>query len=110
MSESLLSTHKDFILFFHSLSPRKRSKLISLLKRQHLDCLSEIFTNFLKNNLTQDKEIVKKVRKYKNDIRTISLKRTPKKEKVRILSSQRGGAILGALLPLAISAIGSLFG
>lgn len=107
--KSLISIHKEFIVFLNSLPPKKRAKLVSVLKKTHLDCLSEIFSNFLKNNLTQDREIIKKLKKYRNNIRQVALKRTPLKVKKKNLSSQSGGSILGLLLPLATSLLGHLF-
>ena len=101
--------HKDLIYLLAKLSPEKRKKLISVLKKKHIDCLAEIFLNFLKNNLTQDKTIVKSLNIYKEDIRKVAKKKESTVSKRKILRSQRGGAILSILLPLAASVITSLF-
>ena len=100
--------HKDLIYFLAKLSPEKRKKLIAVLKKKHIDCLAEIFLNFLKNNLTQDKGIVKSLSKYKQDIRKVAKKGETAASKRKILRSQRGGAILSLLLPLAAGVITSL--
>lgn len=104
----LIETHKELILFLNKLSPQKRTKFISILKKNDIDCIAEVFTNFLKRNLTQDTDIIKKVRKYHKDIRSVARKRTPLKHKLKILTSQRGGFVLSVLLPLAASIITSL--
>ena len=100
--------HKDLVFFLAELSHAKRKKVISALKKKHIDCLAEIFFNFLKKNLTVDKSIIKSLSKYKNDIRKIAKKRESTDSKRRILKSQRGGAILSVLLPLAASVITGL--
>lgn len=100
--------HKDLIFLLAKLSPEKRKKLISGFKKKHVDCLSEIFLNFLKNNLTQDKGIIKSLRKYKSHIRKVAKKGESATSRKKILKSQKGGAILSTLLPLAVSAIASL--
>ena len=100
--------HKDLIFLLAKLSPEKRKKLILGFKKKHVDCLSEIFLNFLKNNLTQDKGVIKSLKKYKSYIRKVAKKGESTESKRKILKSQKGGAILAALLPLAVSAITSL--
>jgi len=104
----LIETHKELILFLNKLPHKKRAKLISLLKKTQLDCISEIFANFLASNLTQDKSIISKVKKYRRDIKRVALKRTSLKEKKKFLGSQKGGAVLSILLPIAASIISSL--
>ena len=105
----LAVTHKDLICLLAKLSPEKRKKLIAVLKKRHIDCIAEIFLNFLKNNLTCDKGIVKSLNKYKKDIRRVAKKSESVTSKKKILKSQRGGAILSLLLPLAASVITSIF-
>lgn len=104
----LALTHKELIYLLAKLSSEKRKKLIAVLKKKHIDCLAEIFLNFLKNNLTHDKGIVKSLHKYKEDIRKVVKKGVSTASKKKILRSQRGGAILSVLLPLAASVITSL--
>ena len=101
--------HKDLIYLLAKLSPEKRKQLIAVLRKKHIDCLAEIFLIFLKNNLTQDKKIVKSLNKYKGDIRKLVKKGESTAAKKKILKSQRGGAILSVLLPLAASVLTSIF-
>ena len=104
----LIETHKELILFLNKLSPQKRRKFIHLLSKHQVDAIAEIFANFLKNNLTLDKSVINKVKRFRGDIRKVAKKRTSLKQKIKLLSSQRGGFLLSALLPLAASVIGSL--
>ena len=104
----LIVKHQDFLLYFNQLSSKERRKLLHTLKGDHIRCLSEIFSNFLKKRLTVDPNIVRRLLKYKSHIKTIALKKTPLYKKRKILSSARGGGILTVLLPLAASVLGGL--
>lgn len=104
----LILIHKDLILLLTNLPPKKRSQFINLLQKKQINCLSEIFSNFLKSNLTDNKKIIKKARPFRNLIKRIALKKTPLKSKISILASQRGGSILGILLPIAATIISNL--
>ena len=108
MMKSLLSEHKEFIIFLNKLPPHKRSKLIDSLTRVHLECIAEICKNFLRKNLTEDLKTIKQLKKYKKEIKDISLKNTSLRKKKKILSTKRGGNILSLLLPLATSIISSI--
>ena len=101
--------HKEFIKFFCQLSPKSKFRLITSLNKNHIDTISEICKNFLGNNLTQNPKVVQKLKKSRNEIRSVSLKKTPLYKKKKILQSRRGGAILSILLPLAAGLISSLF-
>ena len=100
--------NKEFIDFFLKLSPRKQKKLIPGLSKDQVNTISEVCKNFLKRNLTQSPNVVKKLRKVRKEIKTIALKTIPLYKKKRVLQSRKGGAILSVLLPLAASVITSL--
>ena len=104
----LIELHKNLLLFLNSLTPKQRKKFVLLLKKNQIDSIAEIFSNFLKSNLTQDKKIIHKLKQYRGDIQTVARKRTPLHHKIKVLNSKRGGFILSALLPLAASLITSL--
>ena len=101
--------NKEFIKFFCQLSPSSKCRLITNLDKNHIDTISEICKNFLENNLTQNPKVIQKLRNSRNDIRSLSLKKTALYKKKKILQSRRGGAILSILLPLAASLISSIF-
>lgn len=106
---SLISRHRDFIKFLNDINPCYRQTILNQCRKQELDCLSEIFANFLKKNLTTSSEIIKKLRPHKSLIRQLALKKTSQKKKKKILTSSKGGSILSVILPLAASLIGKLF-
>ena len=106
---SLISRHRDFINFLNDINPSYRQTILHQCRKQELDCLSEIFVNFLKKNLTTNSEIIKKLRPHKSLIRQLALRKTSQKKKKKILTSSKGGSILSVILPLAASLTGKLF-
>ena len=100
--------NKEFLEFFCNLSPRGQRKLIPILARDQLNTISEICKNFLRRNLTEDRDIIKKVKPSQKEIKSVALKTTPLYQKKKILRTRRGGAILSILLPLAASIVTSL--
>lgn len=106
--EPLILRHKDLIFLLSHLSPQLRKDLIKSLKKSEIECISEIFSNFLKKRLTDKSNIINKLKKFKKDIRAVALKKTPLFKKKAILLSQRGGGILMTLLPLVTSVITGL--
>ena len=105
----LIETHKELLSFLNTLKAIDRRKFVRILNKQQVSALAEVFDNFLKNNLTDDKNLINKLKKHQTYLRKIARRQTPFKQKIKILSSQRGGFLLGALLPIAASLIGSLF-
>ena len=108
MKRSLLEKNKDFILFLNKLSPNERTKILQNLGSSYINTISEIFSNFLLQNLTQDQGVIKKTKQYKKEVRVVSKKKAPLYLKKQILKTKKGGAILSVLLPLAASLITSL--
>lgn len=108
LKKSLISLHRDFIKFLHKINPGQRKAVIARCGRTELDCLSEIFHNFLKKHLTTNRKIIKKLHPHRKIIRELSLKKTPLKRKRFILSGGTGGSILGILLPIAASILGNI--
>ena len=106
--KSYLERNKDFLQFFHRLTPKQRNAILPNLSGNHINTIAEIFRNFLNKNLTHDKKVIRKVQHCKNEIRAVALKQTPHYKKKQILQSRRGGAILSVLLPLAAGLISSL--
>ena len=106
--DPLLVKEADFLRFFSKLSPTERKKLIHKLTSPQIRCLSEIFSNFLKQNLTRNPAIIKRLKRYKDSIRAVALKKTSLLKKKNILSSKTGGSILSLLLPIAGTLISSL--
>jgi lipoate synthase len=84
-----------------------RRKLIKNCDKQLIDCFCECCKNVLKGNVELNSRQLKRLRREKNNLRALALKKTSLKKKRKIL--QKGG-FLGALIPPVLSVLGSLFG
>ena len=73
----LIVKHKEFITLLSHLPTKLRNKLIKDLKKPELNCISEIFANFLRKRLTSSPKTILKLKKFRRDIRTVALKKTP---------------------------------
>lgn len=109
MSKSLLK-RKDFL---NLLSKSKRNKkrrnlLIDIADKEEINALSEIILNALRGNLPLKKKEIKELNKYKHVLRKL-IKRTYSIKKKKAILKQKGG-FLGAIIPIALSALGSIFG
>ena len=104
----LILQYKDLVFLLSHVSPKLRKQLLQSLNKREVNYISEIFANFLKKRLTNDNTTISKLKKFRNDIRAVALKKTPLYKKKAILLSTRGGSILAALLPIAVSTITSL--
>ena len=107
--KSLIDKNCEFVIFLSKLSDRDRSRILAVLGREHINTISEIFQNFLGKNLTQNLGCIKRLAKYRQQVREVALRRTPVYRKKEILQSRKGGAILSVLLPLAAGLISSLW-
>ena len=110
MKTSLLVKELPFLEFLSNLAPTTRQRILRELPRPQLECLSEILHNFLIGRVTRDPRVLNKLRAHKDCIRTIARKKTSLKTKRQLLSSTRGGSILGILLPLALNIVKGFLG
>ena len=100
--------HKDFLtLLSKSKQKKRRDLLIDLASSHELKAIIECIVNILRGNVSLNDRKKKKLSRFKNIMRQVALKSNPIKKKKRIL--QQKGGFLGALIPIALSAIGSLF-
>jgi len=72
---------------------------------EFLDCVGECAKNIIKGNVSLTLDQLSRLRRQKNNIRALALKKTSTKKKKRIL--QKGG-LLGSILPPIISVLGNL--
>lgn len=105
-----LADNYDLLVYLNQLSKRQRNQLLSQLKREHLDCLCALAVNYLKGNLPVPPTKARKLHRLRELIQALCHKTLSLSKKKAILISQKGGFILGALIPAAISLIGSLVG
>ena len=109
LKHALVRENIDLIKLILKSKPKQRVKIINSLKGRLINCLSEIFSNFLKRNITSNRKIIDKLRKHKSLIKEIAYKKTPIYKKKIILTSKAGGGVLSILLPLALSILPTLF-
>ena len=100
--------HRDFLNLFVNAKkkPKRRKQLVDLADTGEIRAVSECIQNLLEGNVRVDADLLRRMRRHKNDLRSLAKKCYPTKQKKRILK-QKGGFI-GALVPLAISAATSL--
>ena len=75
--EPLIKKHWELVKLLLKLKPNKRKTLIEGLKKVHINCISEIFKNFLRKNVTTNASILKKLKKYRRLISSVARKSTP---------------------------------
>ena len=102
--------YKEFLKYFAKLPQKQRIRVIPTLNRGHINVISEICQNFLKEKLTKCPKVIRKLKSSKKQIKAIALKKTPLYKKKQILQSRSGGGILSVLLPIATSLFGSILG
>ena len=108
---SLLALHGNHVLPpLSTLRGQRRSRFIQDLNKDQINCIAEVFSNFLKKNLTTDPQVIQRLKRYRQPIRSVALKRTSLKQKKKVLSSRKGGSILAVLAPLAVSLLSKLLG
>jgi hypothetical protein len=90
----------------HRLNEKTRREYVKKCDKGFLDCLSECALNIIKGNVPLNERQMKTLRREKNNLRQLSMKKTSLKKKRRIV--QKGG-FLGALIPPILSVLGGLF-
>ncbi len=73
----LILKYKDLVFLLSHVTPKLRKQVLQSLNKREVNCISEIFANFLKKRLTDDDTIINRLKKIKSDIRTVALKKTP---------------------------------
>lgn len=91
--------------------PTARRRYLACCPKEIIECFSECALNILKGNVKLSRAQLQKLRREKNNLRRLSLKKTPLSQKRKIV--QKGGFIGGLLAPvlsLLAPVVGSLFG
>ena len=107
MSETL-RRHAELLKALHRASPAKRRKWM----RQHcsldfVKCMCECARNVIKGNVPLTPAQLKALRRKRQALRQLTLKKTSLTKKKKLLQS---GGFLGAILPPIISVLGGLLG
>jgi len=88
------------------LGEKAKRDYVRKCNRDFLDCISECAKNVLKGNVALTDRQKTKLRRSRNDLRALSVKKTSLREKRRIL--QKDG-FLSALLPPVLAVLSELF-
>jgi hypothetical protein len=89
------------------LGEKAKKKIIKDCDRKLIECFCECSKNILKGNVPLKGRQLKRLRREKNNLRALALKKTSLKRKRKIL--QKGGFI-GAILPPVLTVLSSLLG
>lgn len=102
--------HKDYLSLLSAARNKKnrRNKLIDIAENSELKAISECVQNILRGTVPISKKQLNSLKRHRHALRNLAKRQFSAKKKKDILK-QKGG-IIGALLPLAIKAIGGLFG
>ena len=98
--------HKDFLTLLGK-SKQKRRRNISLANNGELKAIIECIINVLYGNVPSKKKDHSKLKRFKKSMRQVVRKAEPMKYKREIL--QQKGGFLGSLIPIALTALTSLF-
>jgi len=89
------------------MSDKAKRKVIKDCDRQLIECFCECSKNILKGNVPLNGRQMRQLRRRKNNLRALALKKTSLKAKRKILQT---GGFIGALLAPAIGIIANLVG
>ena len=107
-TKELLQEKSRILSLLSKLPDKIRNKVIRALSPNDTKLVCEIFINLLSGNITKSKKILNKLEKYRNYIRYLADKKIALQKKKKILYSKKGGFLLGALLPLAVTVLSRL--
>jgi len=101
--------YAGFLKQLHKASPSLRNAMLKSQSEnpEFIRCMSNCCLSIIKGTVPITSSQFQQLRKQKKNLRLISEKKTPVKKKKAIIQS---GGFLSTILPIAISALGSLFG
>ncbi|KAJ8048249.1 hypothetical protein HOLleu_00492 [Holothuria leucospilota] len=88
-------------------SPKQRQGIIHGASKELINCLCEGALNTLKGNVPLKKQQKKRLTQHRRQLRQLASRRVSQQSKKKILL-QKGGSLLGALLPPLIGVLGSV--
>jgi len=104
-----LQKYSQYLRKLHRASPKVQKKLLKKTNQdtEFVKCLCECARNIIKGNVKLNGVQRDKIRRRKQSFRKLALKKTPLREKRRIVQT---GGFLGALLGPIVSILGGLVG
>lgn len=103
--------HFDYLrlLAKNANKPAHRKALVSIANRGQLRAVCECIENVLAGNIPVSSAQLQKLKRHRNTLRKLADRRLPVHEQKKLLM-QRGGILLGPLIPMALSALAPLIG
>ena len=89
----------------NKLGDKTKRQYVKKCNKEFIDCISECAKNVLRGNVPLKSSQIGRLRRHKQDLRALSIKKTSLRKKRRIL--QKGG-FLGAILTPVLSLLGGL--
>ena len=106
-SKPLAVMHSDYLsLLGKTKNRKKRTQLIDYGNREQIDAVKECAHNVLEGSVPVTKNDIQRLKKHKTALRNFASPRLPLYQKKAIL--KQSGGFLNLLLPIAMSALGSL--
>ena len=99
--------HLNFLCLLCNTHSTQQQALIETANPEQIRAICECVFNVLQGNISVPESIKGELAPHKQSLRDIADAKVPYKKKKEILV-QKGGAIWGAMLPLAISSVASL--
>jgi len=93
------------LMRINRLGEKAKKQFIKKCDKEFIDCVSECANNILRGHVPLTSRQLRRLRRNKNNVRALALKKTPVKKKKKIL--QKGG-FLGAILPPVLGVLVSL--
>ena len=103
----LVCDHAAILKKLHTATPAQRKKLLAGNNKNLMRCLCECAKNILKGNVPLTTPQKKALRRHRQKLNKLVLKKTPAKTKKKIVQS---GGFLGAILSPIVGLLGRLFG
>ena len=69
--------NNEFLNYFSKLPTKNKRNIIPTLNRNQINTISEVCKNFLEKNLTTRPKIIKKLKSFKKEIKSVAIKKKP---------------------------------
>ncbi len=109
LKRSKAARHCDFLRLLAATKSRDKRKLLAKFAgKDHIPAVSECAMNVLSGKIKLGKRQWKLMKSHADDLRALANSKTSSGKKRKIMAQE--GGFLSALIPLAVSTLGGLFG
>ena len=103
-----LKKHAELLNLLAKAKPKLRKAIIGAADHDLIMCLCECAQNLLNGNVPMCSRHLKRLQRYRSDVRQLVKKRTAQRKKKKIL--QKGGFLSALLAPIAVEVLSKLVG